>query len=225
MDGTVEALSLNRVKSPSSPERKAGSDAMEYLALYQTAREHALESKECRDGVNMTSELWDDGSRADDVARLSPVNFELVDFVGDKIRDSGEPSPSSRNPLLARIDAGNHPDAPPHLLHCKFTGQHVGRWLRPEHVEAASQLQGYRRTLVYRPHPSAKPKEVDSTTTDLSEDDQHYVVMLHEFDAAGHGKGLEKVKEAVEAIDGSEGFDLAFRAWDLIGSEGFGGKK
>jgi len=50
------------------------------------------------------------------------------------------------------------------------------------------------------------------------------MVLLHEFDATRHGKGLEKVKEAMDSIDGSEGFSISLRAYELINSEGFSGK-
>lgn len=111
-----------------------------------------------------------------------------------------------------------------HIIHCKITGSNVESWLRHEHVNAASQLDGYRRSLLYRPVPaSTSPHEVNGTATELPSMAEPYVILLHEFEAAGHGKGLEKVKEAMEAIEGSKGFSFSLRAFGLVSSEGFGG--
>jgi hypothetical protein len=52
------------------------------------------------------------------------------------------------------------------------------------------------------------------------------MMIMHEFDAAGgHGRGLEKVKEVMEAIEGAELLSFSLRSYELVDCEGFGGSR
>lgn len=102
-----------------------------------------------------------------------------------------------------------HLDIAPHVIYAKISGEEVEGKLQFEHVNAASKLNGYRRSLLYRP--------VDRD----NEGTIPYVTLIHEFDS--RPEDLNPVKLEMEAIVPSKDCAFQLRSFELLNSEGFGG--
>lgn len=109
--------------------------------------------------------------------------------------------------IISRLTIG-YTDAAPYLIHAKIIGEEVEAKLQFDHVNAASGLDGYRRSLLYRP--------VNPTGS------LPYVILLHEFEAdPGDIAGVQKDMEGIEPSQ-----DCAFqlRSFKLLDAEGFDGQ-
>ncbi|KAK3721750.1 hypothetical protein LTR37_002915 [Vermiconidia calcicola] len=78
-----------------------------------------------------------------------------------------------------------------------------------EHVNAVSILQGYRRTLLYRPQ-----DEQDQVSS---------VVLIHEFETLD-SSNLPFVKQEMETIEPTKDCSFQLRSFELQDSEGFDGR-
>ena len=90
-----------------------------------------------------------------------------------------------------------------------MTGDDVESKLQFEHVNAASILDGYRRTLLYRP--------VEQTDPDP------YIIMVHEFDSLD-SSNLPYVRTEIGGIGATKDCSFSLRSFELLESEGYGGK-
>lgn len=75
-------------------------------------------------------------------------------------------------------------------------------------MNAASKLEGYRRSLLYR--------------TVMWTEKTPYVIFLHEFDS--EPPGLESTRSEMEAIEPTKDCAFQIRSFKLLDSEGFGGE-
>ncbi|KAK5121616.1 hypothetical protein LTR85_004788 [Meristemomyces frigidus] len=208
VEDDAASLSLARISSATPPD---GNDFKAFLALYQTDRKHCLDHEDYMDNVRLTSELWDAASSCHDVGSFQPADLEVVKVV--------------------RGLAEHEDSAAPRVVHVKIVGMGVESRLRQQHYDAASQLNGYRRTVVLRPVrlDQANGETNGEVNGESGEPAPKIVVepcmiLLHGFDATGHGRGLERIKEAMEATEGSAELNFSLRAYELIDSEGFGGR-
>lgn len=87
--------------------------------------------------------------------------------------------------------------------------------MQHEHINAASKLDGYRRTLLYRP---VEPTKYGA------EDIGSYLVLIHEFDKAVHPDGLGSVRKDMESIGATQDCPFTLRSYSLLSSEGFDGQ-
>ena len=87
-------------------------------------------------------------------------------------------------------------------------GDEVEGKIQYEHVNAASKLDGYRRSLLYR------PVEIPRG--------QSYILLIHEFESAPGD--LELVRSEMEAIEPSKDCPFQLRSFELLASEGFNGQ-
>ena len=95
------------------------------------------------------------------------------------------------------------------MIYVKMSGDDVEAKMQHEHVNAASILDGYRRTLLYRPAEQSP--------------DSPYVVMLHEFESLD-SRNLPYVKKEMESIGATEDCSFQLRSFQLLESEGFAGE-
>ena len=100
-------------------------------------------------------------------------------------------------------------DVAPHIVHVKIVGEEVEGKLQFEHVNAVSILDGYRRTLLYRP-----TEQTDSPSS---------AILIHEFKTLD-SSNLPFVKAEMETIEPTKDCAFQLRSYELLDSEGFGGQ-
>ena len=100
-------------------------------------------------------------------------------------------------------------DVAPYIVRVKIKGDEVESKLQFEHVNAVSILDGYRRTLLYRP--------IDQAGSSPS------TILIHEFETLDPSH-LPSVKTEMEAIEPTKDCAFQLRSYKLLGSEGFRGQ-
>ncbi|KAI7062096.1 hypothetical protein KC332_g16581, partial [Hortaea werneckii] len=110
IEGTLESLSLQRIRSPSSPpthepssegtsaeEEEEGKGKGKYLGLYRMERKGLREREEWQESLRIPppseaglGEVVGAGRVADEVAEMEMRDLEVVDWVGEGNGDRGE---------------------------------------------------------------------------------------------------------------------------------------
>lgn len=184
-----------------------GVGEMEFLALYQMGRTIPRYLDAYQKNVRVRSRLWDETlGTCFDVAQFASDHLELVEILGSYAYDEGQ-SWRGFGSVISQLMIGDT-DVAPYIIHAKIIGEEVEAKLQFDHVNAASRLDGYRRSLLYR---SVNP------TGSLP-----YVILLHEFDSdPGNVAGVQKDMEGIEPSQ-----DCAFqlRSFKLLDAEGFDGE-
>ncbi|KAK5687865.1 hypothetical protein LTR17_026696 [Elasticomyces elasticus] len=153
-----------------------GNNGRPFLTLFQTDRKDALSYPEFREKVRQTTQLWG-GKRGREVGEFKDEQVSLIE---------GQGSPDSNE------------DAAPHIIRVSIFGDGVEDKLQSEYVEAASKLDGYRRTLLYRLEDPPEGKT--------------YTLFIHEFKSlsSNHLSALRKetevrgMRENAEDLQGYE---------------------
>lgn len=177
-----------------TPEGDASAqDDTTFLALYQTDHKSVFEAarspdRKCK--VRVYSELFQPGQTCYDVGDFRPCDLQLVEVLG---------SYETRE------------DVAPCVVRHVIWGDEIENKIQFDHVNALSQWQGYRRTLLYRPVAKG-----DGGGEPL-------VVLIHEFDEEIGKEVLESAEPELERIEPTRGCVFHLRAYSLIESEGFGG--
>lgn len=96
----------------------------------------------------------------------------------------------------------------PYIIHTKITGAEVESKLQFEHVNVASRLYGYRRSLLYR--------------TVMRTEEIPYVILIHEFES--EPPALESMRTEMSAVEPSKDCAFQIRSFKLLDSEGFTGE-
>ncbi|EMC96629.1 hypothetical protein BAUCODRAFT_148210 [Baudoinia panamericana UAMH 10762] len=151
-----------------------------YLAWYQTDRRRCLECPEYEIHVRQTNELWDAESICHDVGSFEIADLELVevhDVYGP--REEGEGT------------------AAPHIIHCKLEKSQVSVV-----ISEASQLDGYRRSLVYKLASSEQSlasagREGESVVADDAVAPSDLWSVVCEYSTRDLGARLDEVMESV----------------------------
>ncbi|KAK5175591.1 uncharacterized protein LTR77_000730 [Saxophila tyrrhenica] len=175
----------------SSNSNAQKTDSMPFLALYQTARSNCLESAEFKNNVRVRSRLWDPDLKKhlSEVCEHSTQQLKLVEVLGSYEFNE---------------------DVAPHVVHMHYSGPDVEGKIQFEHVNAVSILDGYRRTLLYRP--AEQPVE-----------GMQEVFLVHEFETLDPSS-LLYVRQAMETIEPTNDCPFTLRSYTLLGCEGFGGQ-
>lgn len=171
--------------------------ATTFLALYQSTTSSVLEacrSTELKCKVRVQSSLFEPGQTCYDVGIFKPLDLQLVEILG---------SYEQRE------------DVAPHVLHHVIAGDEIENKIQFDHVNAVANIKGYRRTLLYRP---LQPTRYGA------KDIGPFVLLLHEFDDEVEATVLGDVKGDWERIEPTMGCSFWLRVYDLIESEGFGGR-
>lgn len=194
---TSGPITVNVTGDNSGKASENSSNDTTFLALYQSATKHVLEACRAPDlncKVRIHSSLFDDGQTCYDVGTFRPVDLQLVEILGSY---------------------EHREDRAPHLFHHVIAGEAIENKIQFDHVNAVAELDGYRRTLLYRP---IEPKKYGA------QDIGPYLVLLHEFDKEVEVGRLEDVKDDLEIIEPTRGCAFWLRAYRLIECEGFDGQ-
>lgn len=195
---------------------KDGNDQREFVVVFQTSREKALRYPAFKEKVRQTTELWG-GKRGREVGELADTESELVrTFGGDG--DGYGPSflssvfqSSIVLSLTFELTCGLVDEAAaPFIIEMKIFGDDIETKVQPEQiVDTVSKLDGYRRTLLYRPQENSV-KAIASVT------------LICEFKSLTQ-ESLLKAKERTEKAQAIKDYAFQLRSYELQGSEGFGG--
>ncbi|KAK3671621.1 hypothetical protein LTR78_008544 [Recurvomyces mirabilis] len=203
-----EVLALARIPSATPPD---GNDFKQFLAVYQTDKKDFLNHAEYRDRVRLTTSLWEGTSSCHDVGSFTSSDLQLMDAIHDEHMDKDEPAT--------------------HIIHCKITGNHFPRTLLQDLTSSAGKIHGYRRTLLYKPLATHVPPGdvngngvVNGVTTDATapENTGPFMIMIHEYNSTVDVQGLATLSGVLEGSN--DGISIAIRPFELLESEGYGGK-
>lgn len=191
--GALYRATTPTVATNTSQDDASGRDDTKFLALYQTGHKSVFEaarSPERKCKVRIHSELFEPGHTCYDVGVFGPSDLQLVEVLG---------SYETRE------------DVAPCVVRHVIWGEDIENKIQFDHVNALSQWQGYRRTLLYRP---------------LAKRDgggEPFVILIHEFDDEVEGEVPESVEPELERIEPTKGCAFQLRAYSLVDGEGFGG--
>lgn len=161
-------------------------DDFKFLSLHQTnSKPHPGATTD----LDTESALFPHRMVANDLAGLTETNLQLVEILGTY---------------------EEREDVAPFLLHHAIFGNQIENKIQFDHVNAVAELEGYRRTLLYRL---------------LGSSGQRFgreVVMVHEFDGKVDVSALDGVKGELEGIEATAGCGFVLKAWELVACEGFG---
>ncbi|KAK3067327.1 hypothetical protein LTR53_015873, partial [Teratosphaeriaceae sp. CCFEE 6253] len=121
------------------------------------------------------------------------------------------------------------------IVHCKITGPGIGASDGDDLVQAASGLEGYMLSLIYRPvasrakdahlplRPEANGGDGIALDGNGTLQEEPYLIVIHAHECAVQDKGVETLVRAFEERRGSRDVVCSVRAYELVSSEGFDG--